>query len=434
MLNMAFIRENAKEVREALRNRGGTPEPVDRAIALDEVRRGAQAELDRLKAERNAIGPEIARRKKAGEDATDLLAKTAEIAERAKALEARLAEAERALEALLLDIPNVPLPDVPVGKDAAENVEVRRWGERRTFSFAARPHWELAERLGLIDFSRGAKLAASHWPLFMGLGARLERAMIQWFLDVQTRENGYTEVMTPFCANRATMTGTGQLPKFESDMYRIDADDLFLIPTSEVTITNIYRDETIPRERLPIKFTAYSPCFRREAGAYGKDTRGIQRVHQFSKVEMVKLTAPEQEEAEHQAMVGNAEDLVRRLGLEGRTILLCTGDMGFASRKTYDIEVFAPVTGRWFECSSVSQFGDFQARRMNIRYRDEAGKLRHVHTLNGSGLATPRIWIALLETYQNADGSVTVPEALRPYMGGAERIGPAQGVSSGRER
>jgi len=316
----------------------------------------------------------------------------------------------------------VPLPDVPIGRDAADNVEVRRWGERRAFSFDARPHWEIAERLGLIDFPRGAKLAGSHWPLFTGLGARLERAMIQFFLDVQTRENGYTEVMTPFCANRATMTGTGQLPKFESDMYRIDADDLFLIPTSEVTITNIYRDETLPRERLPLKMTGYSPCFRREAGAYGKDTRGIQRVHQFNKVEMVKLTTPAQAEAEHQSMLANAEDLVQRLGLEGRSIALCTGDMGFGSAKTYDVEVWAPVTGRWFECSSVSQFGDFQARRMNIRYRDEDGKLRHVHTLNGSGLATPRIWIALLETYQNEDGSVTVPAVLRPYMGGIERI------------
>ncbi len=422
MLSIAYIREHAEAARAALRNRGGTDEPIDRALALDAERRRAQAELDALKAERNALGPEIARRKKAGEDASDLLAKAGEIAERARGLELRRAEAERALDALLLEIPNVPLPDVPVGRTAEDNVEVRRFGERRRFSFDARPHWEIAERLGLIDFAAGAKLAGSHWPLFAGLGARLERAMVQWFLDVQTRENGYTEVLTPFCANRATMTGTGQLPKFEADMYRIDADDLFLIPTSEVTITNIHRDEIIPLERLPIRYTGYSPCFRREAGAYGKDTRGIQRVHQFSKVEMVKLTAPEQAEAEHQSMLRNAESLVERLGLEGRTVLLCTGDMGFASAKTYDVEVWAPATGRWFECSSVSQFGEFQARRMNIRYRAADGKLRHVHTLNGSGLATPRVWIALLETYQNEDGSVTVPEVLRPYMGGVERI------------
>jgi seryl-tRNA synthetase len=425
MLSMAFVRENAEKVREGLRSRGHATEPIDRALAVDAERRKVQTELDRLKAERNAIGPEIAKRKKAGGDASDLLAKTAELAERTRALEAQLAAAERELDEILLGVANVPLADVPPGKDAADNVEIRRFGARRSFDFPARPHWEVAERLGLIDFGRGAKLTGSHWPLFMGMGARLERAMVQWFLDVQTRENGYTEVATPFVANRATMTGTGQLPKFEADMYRIDADDLFLIPTAEVTITNIYREETLPASALPVRLTGYSPCFRREAGAYGKETRGIQRVHQFSKVEMVKLAAPEQAEAEHQSMLGNAERLVERLGLEGRTILLCTGDMGFSAAKTYDVEVWAPVSGRWFECSSVSQFTDFQARRMNIRFRDEAGKLRHVHTLNGSGLATPRIWIALLETYQNEDGSLTVPEVLRPYMGGVERIGPA---------
>ena len=299
---------------------------------------------------------------------------------------------------------------------------VRKGGSRKAFAFKPAAHWELAERLELLDFPRGAKLTGSHWPLYWNQGARLDRAMVQLFLDTQTRDNGYIEVHTPFVANRATMTGTGQLPKFETDMYRIEPDDLFLIPTSEVTITNIFRDETIPLERLPLRMTGYSPCFRREAGAYGKDTRGIQRVHQFSKVEMVKITTPEQAEAEHQSMLKNAEGLCERLGLEWRTIALCTGDMGFGSCKTYDVEVWAPVSGRWFECSSVSQFGDFQARRMNIRFRDDKGKLRHVHTLNGSGLATPRIWIALLETYQNEDGTVTVPDALRPYMGGLERL------------
>jgi len=419
---MSFVRENRDRVLEALRNRGHSTEPIERALALDDERRRLQADTDRLKAERNQLGPEIARRKKAGADAADLLAKGTELADRAKGLEERLAEVERTLERILLDVANVPLPDVPVGKDAAGNVQVRCGGERRTFPWAARPHWETAERLGLLDFPRGAKLAGSHWPLFFGAGARLERALIQYFLETQTRENGYTEVMTPFVANRATMTGTGQLPKFEEDMYRIVPDDLFLIPTAEVTLTNIFRDETLPLERLPILLTGYSPCFRREAGAYGKDTRGIQRVHQFNKVEMVKFTTPEQAEAEHQAMVRNAETLVDRLGLEWRTIVLCTGDMGFGSCKTYDVEVYAPVTGRFFECSSVSQFGDFQARRMNIRFRDASGKLRFVHTLNGSGLATPRIWIAILETYQNEDGSLTVPEVLRPYMGGLARI------------
>jgi seryl-tRNA synthetase len=424
MLNIAFVRENADLVRTALRNRGHDSETVDRALSLDDERRRLQAETDKLKAERNALGPEIAKRKKSGADASDLLAKGQELAERGKGLELKQTDVEKQLNELLLDTANVPLADVPVGKTAADNVEVRKGGKRKEFGWKALPHWELAEKLGLLDFPRGAKLTGSHWPLYWGAGARLERAMIQLFLDTQTGENGYTEVSTPFVANRATMTGTGQLPKFESDMYRIDADDLFLIPTSEVTITNIFRDENVPLEALPMRFTGYSPCFRREAGAYGKDTRGIQRVHQFDKVEMVKLTTPEQAEAEHQSMLRNAEGLCDRLGLEWRTIVLCTGDMGFGSCKTYDVEVWAPVTGRWFECSSVSQFGDFQARRMNIRFRDAQGKLRHVHTLNGSGLATPRIWIALLETYQNEDGSLTVPEALRKYMGGLERIGP----------
>ncbi len=423
MLSIAYVRENADAVRAAIRNRGHEEAALDRALALDEERRKLQTETDALKAEKNTLGPEIAKRKKAGQDASDLLARTGELTERGKGLEARRGEVERGLDEVLLGIANVPLPEVPLGRAAADNVEVRKGGRRREFGFKARPHWELAEALGLLDFPRGAKLAGSHWPLYWGAGARLERAMIQWFLDVQTRENGYTEVSTPFIANRATMTGTGQLPKFESDMYRIDADDLFLIPTAEVTITNIFRDESFasPAE-LPVRLAGYSPCFRREAGAYGKDTRGIQRVHQFDKVEMVKLATPEQAKAEHESMLANAETLVERLGLEWRTILLCTGDMGFNSCKTYDVEVFAPVTGRWFECSSVSQFGEYQARRMNLRYRDEAGKLRFVHTLNGSGMATPRIWIALLETYQNEDGSVTVPEVLRPYMGGVERI------------
>jgi seryl-tRNA synthetase len=425
VLHIGYVRENADLVRTALRNRGHDAAPIDQALGLDDERRRLQAETDKLKAERNQLGPEIAKRKKAGADASDILSRTAELAEKGKSLEARHAEVERELEKVLLNVANPPLADVPVGKSAAENVEVHKGGKRKEFGYKALPHWELAERLGIFDFPRGAKLAGSHWPLYYGLGARLERAMIQFFLDTQTRENGYTEVYTPFVANRATMTGTGQLPKFEDDMYRIAPDDLFLIPTSEVTITNMYRDETVAPEQLPIRLTGFSACFRREAGAYGKDTRGIQRVHQFDKVEMVKLTTAEQSEAEHQSMLKNAETLCDRLGLEWRTILLCTGDMGFGSCKTYDVEVWAPVTGRWFECSSVSQFGDFQSRRMNIRYRDAGGKLRFVHTLNGSGLATPRIWIALLETYQNEDGSVTVPEVLRPYMGGVERIAKA---------
>jgi seryl-tRNA synthetase len=340
-----------------------------------------------------------------------------------KALDARLGEVEAEQKKILLEVPNVPLPDVPVGKDAADNVEVKKWGERRTFAFDARPHWEVAERLGFFDFARGAKLTGSHWPVYMGLGARFERALIQMMLDFQTRERGYVEVSPPFVVNRDTMVGTGQLPKFEEDMYRINPDDLFLIPTAEVPLTNLHREETLAASELPKRYAGYTPCYRREAGAYGKDTRGIQRVHQFDKVELVKICAADQAEAEHEGMLADATAVCERLGLEHRVIVLCTGDMGFGSAKTYDIEVWAPVTGRWFECSSVSQCGEFQARRLNLRYRTEAkGPLRFCHTLNGSGLATPRVLIALLETYQRADGGLDVPEALRSYMGGMERV------------
>jgi len=423
VLALSLVRDQPDTVRKALRDRRHPTEAVDRVVALDDERRRLQQEADALKAERNQQGPEIAKRKREGQDASDLLRRGAEIAERVKALDARLSEVEAEQKKLLLHIPNVPLADVPVGADANDNVLVRKGGERRTFAFEARPHWEIAERLGLFDFARGAKIAGSHWPLYVGLGARLERALIQFMLDLQTRERGYVEVSPPFVVNRATMVGTGQLPKFEDDMYRVDLDDLFLIPTAEVPITNLHREETLGQADLPRRYAGYTPCWRREAGAYGKDTRGIQRVHQFDKVELVKLCAPEQAEPEHQGMLADATAVCERLGLEHRVILLCTGDTGFGSCKTYDVELWAPVTGRWFECSSVSQCGEFQARRLNTRYRDAEGKLRFVHTLNGSGLATPRVLIALLETYQRADGGLDVPEALRGYMGGVARIG-----------
>ncbi|MHC4831779.1 MAG: serine--tRNA ligase, partial [Planctomycetota bacterium] len=375
--------------------------------------------------ERNEIGPKIAKAKKAGEDASALLARGGEIGKETKALDKERGEAEHSLNEVLLTLPNLALPEVPVGTDESANVEIRRSGARRTFEgFEGKPHYELTESLGLVDMTRGAKLAGSSWPLYTGPGAALERALIQLFLDTQTREHGYTEMMTPFVANRETMTGTGQLPKFIHDMYHLADDDLFLIPTSEVTLTNIYRGEILPGAELPKQLTAYSPCFRREAGAAGKDTRGVQRVHQFNKVEMVQITREDQSADALEAMVTHATTLLERLGLEHRVIVLCTGDMGFGAAKTYDIEVYGPVSGKWFECSSISNCLDFQARRMKLRYRDENKKIHHCHTLNGSGLATPRVFVTLLETFQNADGSVTIPEVLRPYLGGIEKLEP----------
>jgi seryl-tRNA synthetase len=322
-----------------------------------------------------------------------------------------------------LRIPNIPHASVPVGKDAAANREVRRYGEPKTFSFAPRPHWELGARLGLFDFERGAKLAGTGFPLYTGLGARLERALIQFMLDVHTTEHGYVEVSPPFLVNTAAMTGTGQLPKMAEDMYHVQSDDLWLVPTAEVPVTNIYREELI-RAPLPIKLTAYSPCFRREAGAAGRETRGLIRVHQFDKVELVKFVEPETSYDELEKLVADAEDILRRLGLTYRVLQLCTGDLSFAAAKCYDIELWAPGQQAWLEVSSCSTFEDFQARRAQIRYRNRDGKPAFVHTLNGSGVALARLVVALLENGQEADGGVALPEALQPYLGGLRRIAP----------
>jgi len=425
MLHVPVIRKDPAAAREALRWRNADPAAVDQALALDDRRKAAQARADGLKAEQNQLGPEIAKRKKQGADAHDLLARASALATEAHQAEHERAEAEKALDALLLTLPNLPLADVPRGADASANVEARVGPvPRRQHAFPARPHFELGEALGLYDLVRGAKLTGADWPLYVGLGARLERALITWFLDVQTGEHGYREVLTPFCANRESMTGTGQLPKFEGDMYRIADDDLFLIPTSEVTLTNIHRGEILDEAQLPVKLTAYSPCFRREAGAAGKDTRGVQRVHQFNKVELVQLTAEGQSARAHEEMVENARVLLERLGIEHRVLLLSTGDMGFGAAKTYDLEVWVPAQGTYREISSCSNCEAFQARRMQARFRNPQGKPELVHTLNGSGLAVGRSLVALLENHQQGDGSVAIPQALRPYLGGMEVMRP----------
>ena len=423
MLDLQRIRSEPEGVKKALADRGAAPALIDAILGFDERRRGLQASADKLKAQRNQIGPQIAKRKRAGEDASELLAEAGRLAAEIKQLTADQADAERQQHETMLAVANLALPEVPVGATAEENVELRRVGEPRAFDFEPLAAHTLAANLGLVDMERGAKLAGSSWPLYVGAGARLERALIQWFLDVNTGERGYTEMMTPFAANTPTLTGTGQLPKFADDLYKLADNDLYLIPTSEVTLTNIYRGETLAHAELPKLLTAYSPCFRREAGAHGAETRGLKRVHQFNKVELVRITDGETSVQAHEAMMADAELLLTRLGLHYRALVLSTGDMGFGAAKTIDLEVWAPASGAWHECSSISNCLDFQARRMNLRYRDADGKLQFCHTLNGSGLATPRIYLALLETYQEADGGVRIPEVLQPYMG-CERIAP----------
>jgi len=423
MLDLAYIRENPERVRKAVRDKGEKAD-VDAILELDEKRRAILKESESLRAERNEVSKEIGVLKKKGEDAGEMIARMRRVGDRIKALERDLAGIEKRLSDALLWVPNMPADDVPVGRDAADNEEVRRRGEPPEFAFKPLAHWDLAEKLGIIDFRRAAKLAGSGFALFTGAGARLQRALVSFMIDMHTRDHGYTEVLPPFLATRDCMTGTGQLPKLEEDMYRTSADDLFLIPTAEVPVTNFYRDEELSVTDLPVNLTAYTACFRREAGSYGKDTRGLIRVHQFDKVEMVKFVEPGKSYDELESLLDNAEDVLRALALPYRVLKLCTGDLSFAAAKCYDIEVYSAGVDRWLEVSSCSNYEDFQARRANIRYRDEGGKLRYVHTLNGSGLALPRTVIAILENYQNADGSVTVPEVLRPYLGGIEALVP----------
>ncbi|HEX5437544.1 MAG TPA: serine--tRNA ligase [Gemmatimonadaceae bacterium] len=420
MLDPRLLRDHAAELRDGMRRRGQLDvlgPLIDRATALDHERRAVIQVMDAHKATRNAASQEVARLKRAREDASELIERTRALGETIAEEERRLAAIDGELGRLMLELPNIPLPDVPEGDEECNTV-VRSWGTPREAA-GIRPHWEIGEQLGILELSRGAKVTGSGFVVFRDVGARLVRALMTFMLDVHTREHGYTEYWLPFLVNRQTMTGTGQLPKFEDDAY-VTTDDLFLIPTAEVPLTNLYRDEVIEGTALPVATTAYTPCFRREAGAHGKDTRGLLRVHQFDKVELVRYCAPEHTAEQLELLTGQAESLLRKLGLPYRVLLLAAGDTGFASAKTYDLEVWAPGVGKWLEVSSCSTFTDFQARRANIRYRPGPGeKPRFVHTLNGSGLAFPRTIIAILEHYQRPDGTVAVPDVLQPYLGAA---------------
>ncbi|HKH93923.1 MAG TPA: serine--tRNA ligase [Gemmatimonadaceae bacterium] len=424
MHDVRLVRERLGDLREAMRRREAleTLGPqLDRCEGLERERRQLIQATEERKAARNASSQEVARRKRAGEPADDLIASGRTLGDEIARLERELADAEGQLAAILLEVPNVTAQDVPEG-DETRNVIVRTWGEPRP-SDGVRPHWEIAAEHGLFDLERAAKVSGSGFAVFRGTGARLVRALLNFFVDVHTREHGYEEIWPPVLVNRASMTGTGQLPKFEDDAYRIADDDLFLIPTAEVPVTNLYRDEILDGADLPKGFCAYTPCFRREAGSAGKDTRGVLRMHQFDKVELVRYCAPEQSEAELATLLGHAESMLQRLGIPYRVKLLAAGDTGFASAKTYDLEAWAPGVGAWLEVSSCSTFTDFQARRANIRYRPAKGeKPRFVHTLNGSGLAFPRTLACILEHYQQSDGTVSVPDVLRPYVG-SDRLG-----------
>ena len=424
MHDVRLLRERPDDLREAMRRRGAldalAPQ-IDRFLRVDQERRLLQQAVDERKAARNAVSQEVAQRKRAKEPAEELIAKGRQMGEEIARLDQELAAAERAVDAILYEIPNVPLPDVPEGGEDA-NVIVRSWGTPRP-SDGVRPHWEIAAAQGLFDIERGAKISGSGFVVYRGGGARLIRALMNFFLDSHTSQHGYEEIWPPALVNRASMTGTGQLPKFEDDAYRIADDELFLIPTAEVPVTNLYRDEELPAAMLPKGFCAYTPCFRREAGSAGKDTRGILRMHQFDKVELVRYSTPEDSAAQLELLLGHAEAMLQALGIPYRVKLLAAGDTGFSSAKTYDLEAWAPGVGAWLEVSSCSTFTDFQARRANIKYRPAAGeKLRHVHTLNGSGLAFPRTIACILEHYQQPDGSVVVPEVLRTYLG-TDRLG-----------
>ena len=424
MLDIKLIRDNPDAVRERLATRGGGDEArVSEIAALDEQRRKLLTESEGLKAERNKVSKEIGLLKSKGQDVSAAMARMKQVGDRIASLDAEVAAHDGKLQDITLVIPNLPHRSVPVGKTAADNREVRRWGEQPKFAFQPKPHWEIGEKLGILDFPRAAKISGSGFILYKGAGARLERGLINFLLDLHTREHGYTEVSPPFLINRNAMIGTGQLPKFEEDMYRLRDDEFYLAPTAEVPVANIHREEILDETSLPICYCAYTPCFRREAGAAGKETRGMIRVHQFDKVELIKFTKPETSYDELEKLITNVERVLQLLGLHYRVVLLCTGDIGFASAKTYDIEVWAPGQKAYLEVSSCSNCEDFQARRANIRFKGADAKRRgFVHILNGSGTALARLYVALLETYQQADGSVTLPEVLAPYLGGKTHI------------
>ena len=422
MLDLKYIRNNIETIKTMLKNRNND---LDISVfeSIDDERREKLSEVEALRSRRNTVSEEIAVMKKNGEDASSLISDMKEVSARIKEIETGMGEIQEKLDQLVMVIPNVPHETVPVGRDENDNPVVRIWGEKRDFDFEPLSHWDIGENLGILDFNRAAKLAGARFALYKGAGSRLERALINFMLDIHTTEHGYTEILPPFMVNSASMTGTGQLPKFEEDLFKIQGSDHYLIPTAEVPVTNIHRDEILREEELPIYYTAYTPCFRSEAGSYGKDTRGLIRNHQFNKVELVKFCRPDNSYDELEKLTLNAEEILKRLELPYRVITLCTGDMGFSSAKTYDLEVWLPGQQLYREISSCSNFEDFQARRAGIRFKRKGEKgTELVHTLNGSGLAVGRTFVAILENYQQKDGSVVIPKALQPYMGGMEVI------------
>jgi len=425
MLDLKLVRDNLELVRARLRDRGVAID-FGEFLAADEARRRLLTEVEQLKHHRNAVSEEVGRRKKGGEDAGLLIAEMREAGDRIKALDQTVKDSEEQIQRLLLTVPNLAHASVPVGPDGGGNLEVRRWGEPRRFDFTPKPHWEIGEALGLLDFERASRMAQARFVVLTGMGARLERALVNFMLDLHTKEHGYTEIFPPLLVNAAAMTGTGQLPKFAEELFKTQDESLYLIPTAEVPVTNLHREEILPPGRLPLSYVAFTPCFRREAGSYGKDTRGLIRQHQFNKVELVKFTEADRSYEALEQMTRDAETVLQRLGLPYRVVLLCTGDMGFSAAKTYDLEVWLPgqsAPGAYREISSISNCETFQARRASIRYRPgPKTPAEYVHTLNGSGVAVGRTVVAILENYQEADGSVRVPEALRPYLDGLERI------------
>lgn len=421
MLDIKMIRQNTDEIKERLATRGVKAEKIDALLEKDKRRRELLVETEGLKQKRNEVSAEIANAKRNKQDATDAIKEMREVGAKIKSLDEELEEVEATVKDMASRLPNLPNPTIPVGPDESANVELRKVGTPREFDFEPKAHWDIGEDLGILDFDRGAKVSGARFVYYKGLGARLERAVYNFMLDEHAKE-GYTEMLPPYIVNAQTMYGTGQFPKFKEDVYQVNGEDMTLIPTAEVPLTNYYRDEVIPMEKLPVYFTALTPCFRSEAGSAGRDTRGLIRMHQFNKVEMVKFSKPENSYDELEKMTQNAGNIMEKLGLPYHVITLSTGDMGFSAAMTHDLEVWMPAQNKYREISSCSNCEDFQARRAHVQYRDENGKLNFVHTLNGSGLAVGRTVAAILENYQNEDGSVTVPEALRPYLGGLEKI------------
>jgi seryl-tRNA synthetase len=422
MLDIKLIRENPDAVKAGIARKGAGARLVDEVLEVDKKRRAVIQEVEVLKAKINSVSSDIAKMKKEGKDASGIIAEMKSVSDKIKTLDAELVKIEAELNDKMLYIPNIPHPSVPDGKDETGNVPVSFWGEKPVFDFKPKPHWEIAEYLDILDSKRAIKITGARFTVYKGLGALLERSLINYMLDVQTREHGYREIFPPILVNRDTMTGTGQLPKFEDDSFKLSDPDFFLIPTAEVPVTNMHKDEILYEKDLPIYYAAYTPCFRKEAGTYGKDMKGIVRMHQFNKVELIKFVHPDRSYEELESLLKNAEEILKRLKLHYRVLSMCAGDLGFTQTKKYDIEVWHAGAGRYWETSSCSNFEDFQARRARIKFRDKENKVRFLHTLNGSGLATSRLLPAILEDCQTKEMEVMIPEVLRPYMGGVDRI------------